>query len=80
MPSRRSRCSVRLTVTWVTPRRRARSMTRASPVVVDELGDHLDVVLRRLLRMFLAGAAGVARERGPAHDGIGPKNIPLDKV
>ena len=32
-PSRRRRCSVRLTVTWVTPRRLARSITRASPMV-----------------------------------------------
>src|ERR1017187_9204879 len=34
-PAFRSRASVRLTVTWVTPSRRARSVTRASPTDAD---------------------------------------------
>ena len=34
---------------------------------VDELRDHLDVVLRRFLGVLLAGAGRVARERGAAH-------------
>src|SRR6185437_9694335 len=36
---------------------------------VDELGHHLDVILRRLLRVLLPGATGVAGERRPGRHG-----------
>jgi hypothetical protein len=45
---------------------------------VHQLGNHLDVILRGLLGMFLAGPARVARERRAAHGDR--QNIALDKV
>ena len=39
---------MRLTVTCVTPSRRARSTTRASPSEDRQIGNRLDIILRRL--------------------------------
>jgi hypothetical protein len=51
------RSTVRMTVTWVTPRDFARSVTRASPKGGNQIRNALNIILRTLLGVLPAGSA-----------------------